>query len=426
MKRTSVGAVFLTVVVDLVGFGIVLPLLPLYARDFRATPFQIGALIASFSAMQFLFAPVWGRISDRIGRRPVLLVGLAGSVVFYTVFGFADSVGWLFLSRIGAGICGATISTSAAYIADVTPPEQRVRGMALIGAAFGIGFTLGPPLGFYAHHLGEVLEKEGSVSHAVALSFPGLVAAAISAASLVWTWTSVGEPPRHRAEGRRLLDLEALRTARSPRAVVLLLLFSFLSVTAFSNFESTLSLMLDGRFGMDPPSMGHVFLFVGVTLAVAQGFLVRRVAVPLGEPTLVRTGFALMAAGLLGVAYSDTVPPLLASLAVSVTGFAAVTPSFSSLVSRQGSAKHQGGMMGMAQSASALGRILGPILGNLAFQPHDAAGHPLASLPIPLLGPTPHHRLPYLVGAAMAAALALASIAWMPGAPGKEDPPPSG
>ena len=410
MKRTSAGAVFLTVVVDLIGFGIVLPLLPLYAEEFQAKPWQIGALIACFSAMQFLFAPVWGRLSDRVGRRPVLLVGLAGSVVFYTVFGFANSVSLLFIARIGAGICGATISTSAAYIADVTPPEQRARGMALIGAAFGIGFTLGPPLGFYAAHLGETLEASGTLSHPWSRALPGLVAAAISLVSFAWTFVALGEPPRHTVKDRKLLDVGAIRGAHSPRAVAVLLAFSFLSVTAFSSFEATLSLMLQTRFGMTKPAMGMVFLFVGVTLALGQGLLVRRLAGTLGERTLARAGFALIAAGLAGIAFADGRIALHAGLAVAVLGFAAATPSLSSLVSRQAPADSQGAMMGLAQSASALGRILGPMLGNLVFTP----GPPTT---LPLLGATEHHRLPYLLGSAMAAGLALAAMGWLPAPP---------
>ena len=272
MKRTSAGAVFLTVVVDLIGFGIVLPLLPLYAKEFQASPFEIGALIASFSAMQFLFAPVWGRVSDRVGRRPVLLVGLAGSIVFYTFFGFADSVTMLFVSRIGAGICGATISTSAAYIADVTPPEKRARGMALIGAAFGIGFTIGPVLGLYSAHLGEVLEKQGTLTHPWSRALPGIVAALVSLASFLWTFLALGEPARHAARDRKFFDLSALRGAHAPRSVVLLLGFSLLSVLAFSNFEATLSLMLLDRFRMEEKDMGKVFLFIGVTLGILAGY----------------------------------------------------------------------------------------------------------------------------------------------------------
>jgi MFS family permease len=417
MKRTGAGAVFLSVVVDLVGFGIVLPLLPLYAKDFDATRLELGLLIASFSAMQFLFAPVWGRVSDRVGRRPVLLVGLGGSVVFYTVFAFADGVPLLFAARIGAGICGATISTAAAYIADVTPPEKRARGMALIGAAFGIGFTLGPPLGFYAAHLGEVYEKAGTLSHPFSRALPGLLAAALSLASFLWTFTSVGEPPRRDAAPRRLLDLSALRGARSPRAVAILLGFSLLSVLAFSAFEATLSLMLLDRFRMREMEMGKVFLFIGVTLAVVQGLLVRRIAGPLGERTMIRIGFLLMGNGLAGLALCDDVLALHGALAVAVTGFGCVTPSLTSLISRQAAEGHQGGILGLGQSASALGRILGPVVGNLVYAPLGPEGERLATVVLPILGATDHHRLPYLLGAGMALVLALASLAILPRPP---------
>jgi DHA1 family tetracycline resistance protein-like MFS transporter len=417
MKRTGAGAVFLSVVVDLVGFGIVLPLLPLYAKDFQASPKELGFLIASFSAMQFLFAPVWGRVSDRVGRRPVLLVGLAGSVVFYTVFAFADGVPLLFAARIGAGICGATISTAAAYIADVTPPEKRARGMALIGAAFGIGFTLGPPLGFYAAHLGEVYEKAGTLSHPLSRALPGLLAATLSLGSFLWTLHSVGEPPRRAAEPRRLLDLSALRGARSPRAVAILLGFSLFSVIAFSAFEATLSLMLLDRFDLPKKEMGMVFLFIGVTLVLVQGLLVRRIAGPLGERTMIRTGLLLMAAGLAGLAFSDGLLALHGSLAVAVTGFGFVTPSLTSLVSRQATEGHQGGILGLGQSASALGRILGPVVGNLVYAPLGPGGERLATVALPLLGETAHHRLPYLFGAGLALVLGLAALAVLPRPP---------
>jgi MFS family permease len=414
MKRTSAGAVFLTVVVDLIGFGIVLPLLPLFADRFHATGEQIGLLFASFSAMQFLFAPIWGRISDRIGRRPVLLVGLAGSVVFYTVFGLADSVPLLFVSRIGAGICGATISVSNAYIADVTPPEQRARGMALIGAAFGIGFTVGPPLGFFAMHEGEALARAGFAPDWLALGMPGFVAAAVSLASFLWTLTSVGEPPRHAAAARRLFDLDALRRARSAGVLELLLGIHFLSVFAFSNFESTLSLMLEDRFHYTKRDMGLVFLFVGVTLALAQGLLVRRLMRRFDERAMARAGFVLMCGGLAGLALCTTLPTLLASLAVAVGGFGCVTPSMSSLISRQADASAQGAMMGLAASASALGRIFGPFVGNTVYAPEGQQGTALARWAAPLFGDLSHHQRPYVLGAALVAILAILAVLLLP------------
>jgi len=482
MKRTSAGAVFLTVVVDLVGFGIVLPLLPLYADRFHATGEEIGLLFSSFSAMQFLFAPVWGRISDRVGRRPVLLVGLAGSVVFYTVFGLADSVAWLFVSRIGAGICGATISVSNAYIADVTPPEQRARGMALIGAAFGIGFTIGPPLGFLAMHEGEALAAAGFAPPWLALGMPGFAAAAISLVSFLWTLTSVGEPPRHQATGRRHFDLGAVGKARSKRTLALLLAFHFVSVFAFSGFEGTLSLMLRERYGFAQKPMGMIYLYIGVLLTLFQGILVRKVldrgsrsgllafgcvlaaegiagtatlpgtpalflhlaVAALGlvcllltlfpgfpgrrildlpsERSLVNVGLVLMALGLAGLAICTTTPGLLLHLAVAVQGFACVTPSLSSLISRQAVEGNQGAMMGLAASASALGRIFGPFVGNLVYAPRGQQGTALGPALEPLFGTLAHHQRPYVMSAVLVALLAVTASVSLPREDGGDPP----
>jgi DHA1 family tetracycline resistance protein-like MFS transporter len=406
-RRSPLGAIFLTVVVDLVGFGIVLPLLPRYARDFSASPSEIGLLLASFSAMQFLFAPLWGRVSDRIGRRPVLLVGLAGSVVFYTVFGLAPNLFWLFAARIGAGLAGATISISAAYIADVTPPRERARGMALIGAAFGIGFTAGPPIGGYAAHLGQTLHEHGALPIAIARGLPGFVAAALSLVSFFWTLRSVAEPARHASAARKVFDVAALRASLSVPGVAMLLGLSFFSVFAFSNFEGTISLMLKDRLRYDERSMGLVFLFIGVVLSVAQGVIVRKLVPRVGERAFTRAGFGLMAAGLAGVAFADRIGPLLAAIGVAVVGFGGVTPSLSSLISRRTDPARQGSMMGLAQSVSALGRILGPWFGNVIY---GDAHPPLASL----LGGLAFHRRPYVIAAVILGVLAVVSLAIPP------------
>jgi MFS family permease len=414
MKKTSVSAVFLTVVVDLVGFGIVLPLLPLYADRFHASGEAIGLLFASFSAMQFLFAPIWGRISDRIGRRPVLLVGLAGSVVFYTVFGLADSVPMLFVARIGAGICGATIGVSNAYIADVTPPEQRARGMALIGAAFGIGFTVGPPLGFFAMHEGEVLYRGGFIPASFALGLPGFLAAAVSLVSFVWTLTSVGEPPRRQETVRKLFDLSAIRKARSAGLFEGLLALQFVSVFSFSHLESTLSLMLDDRYGYSKRDMALVYLFIGVTLSVAQGFIVRRLLSRFDEAAMGRAGFVLLCAGFAGLTICTGLGGLLVSLALAVGGFGCVTPSLSSLVSKQADAADQGAILGLAASASALGRILGPFVGNVVYAPEGRQASPLGRMLDPLFGSLAHHQRPYILAAALFGIVSIAAAVFLP------------
>jgi MFS family permease len=412
--RSALGAIFLTVVVDLIGFGIVLPLLPRYAREFRATPLEIGALMASFSAMQFLFAPLWGRISDRVGRRPILLLGLAGSVAFYAAFGFARSLSWLFFARIAGGICGATISISAAYIADVTKPAERARGMALIGAAFGIGFTAGPPIGGYAFDLGRALAARGLVSSATARGLPGFVAAGLSLVSLLWTLAAVREPARRAAAPRPTLARAALREALAAPGVALLLGLSFLSVFSFANFEGTISLMLADRFDYDERKTALVFLFIGVTLSLAQGVIVRRLVPRFGERAFVRLGAALMAIGLLGVAFADGLPALLPSLALAVTGFGAVTPSISSLVSRRTDPGRQGAVLGVAQSVAALGRILGPTVGNVVYGGPAAAGAP--ALVALVFGDLAHHRRPYVLAAAILGVLAALALAIPPAA----------
>ena len=228
----SLLVIFLTVFIDLLGFGIVLPLLPLYADQFGTDPsgWVIGMLMASFSIMQFLFAPVWGALSDRFGRRPIIMVGLAGSVVFYTLFGVAaiyKSLSWLFITRIGAGIAGATIPTAQAYIADTTTRENRTRGMALIGMAFGLGFTLGPLFAFFAVPTG------GNPGPG-----PGFVAAALSLVAFLLAVFLLPESLRSDSEksSRRWLDWSAWGQALSDRAILLLLIGFFICIFSFANF----------------------------------------------------------------------------------------------------------------------------------------------------------------------------------------------
>ncbi len=394
-RKTSLGLVFLIVFIDLLGFAIVIPLLPRYAKDLHATPFTIGLLMASFSAMQFLFAPLWGRLSDRIGRRPVLLAGLAGSVVCYAFFGLASiwqSLGWMFVARIGAGIAGATISTAQAYIADATGAEGRARGMALIGAAFGAGFTFGPILGSIAMP-GSV----GTVETAAALNpLPGFLASGLSFVALIFAFFKLPESLRTGGvqQRRSWLNITAIRDAvRTPTVGHLLLLF-FIATFAFAQFEVTLSLLSREAYRLDEKDNFYLFTYIGITLSIMQGLIVRALAPRIGEPRMIIVGAILMGAGLWLVSMAADRPSTLmlyAIIPVLVGGFSFLTPSAQALISRRSDPARQGEIMGVNQSASAMARILGPICGQVLF------GHGM--------------RLPYQVGAILLVpALVLALI----------------
>jgi MFS family permease len=415
--RSALLIVFLVVFIDLLGFGIVLPLLPLYGDELLEPLYPgtdndplrkiiLGLLMSSFSLMQFLFAPIWGRISDRIGRRPILVLGLAGSVVFYTLFGIASEIGFaghqglglilVFVSRLGAGVAGATIATAQAVIADSTPPDRRARGMALIGAAFGIGFTFGPLLGFAS----LFIPMNGA---------PGYMAAGISLVALLMALRMLPETlhtggPSAR---RRWFDPQSLRTALQSPSVSLLILTFFLATLAFGFLESTLSLV--NKFLL----LGHdvtreltreaarttdrynflVFAYVGFVLMLIQGLIYRRLVPRVGEVPFMRLGAALMALGMAGAVgvllirteldRTTLLGVALADMTLAVAGFAFLTPSVQSLISRRSDPAKQGEILGVNQSASAMARILGPMVG------------------LSLFGLMPSHILPYAGGAAL-------------------------
>lgn len=369
-SRGSLLVIFLTVFIDLLGFGLVLPLLPIYADQFAVDPsgWQIGALMASFSFMQMICAPFWGSLSDRIGRRPVLMIGLASSALFYLFFGIAatySNLTLLFLTRIGAGVAGATIPTAQAYIADTTTRAARARGMALIGMAFGMGFTFGPLLGLVAIFLGG--GQPGP--------WPGYTASLLSVASLVLAWFLLPESLSSESESaaRKIFDLEGLRQAARGWSIPLLLLAIFICVFSFANFETTLSLLFKGTedvgetpFNFSFRSIFLTFAFIGFVLALIQGGVVRPLARRVPEVVLATSGAAMevLGFGLVAAAVAQaSVPLLFTALIVIVTGFSFMQPSLNSLLSRRTDPKHQGRVLGVGQSVNALARILGSGLG---------------------------------------------------------------
>ena len=360
MKKSPLVILFVTVFIDLIGFGIVLPLLPFYAEHFGANALLVGLLSTSFSLMQFLFAPVWGRLSDRVGRRPVILMGLLGSSISYLTFGLAQSLPILFLSRILAGIAGANISTAQAYIADSTPPEQRAKGMGLIGAAYGLGFTVGPAIGGLLSQYGYAI--------------PAFFASALALANFGAAWWLLpesrnrsGQP--HQAE--RGLNWQRLRTGlQHPELGIFLILF-FIATFAFANLEATFALMTARKFGFDARANGYLFAYIGVLITIVQGGLTGRLARRFGEKRLISVGLFCMIFGLGLLPYSPGLKSLLLVLVVLVGGHGATNPSVSSLISQSASTEDQGGILGVAQSLASLARILGPVWGGFTF---DAFG----------------------------------------------------
>ncbi|OAI39719.1 hypothetical protein AYO40_05540 [Planctomycetaceae bacterium SCGC AG-212-D15] len=404
-NRSALFIVFLVVVIDLLGFAIVLPILPRYGKLFmpggEANPWTeavLGMIMASYSAMQFVFMPIWGRLSDRVGRRPILLMGLASSVIFYVLFGVASDMGnqetasaegavgaliLILVARLGAGIAGATIGTAQAAIADSTSQQGRARGMALIGAAFGIGFFLGPILGAGARLIFE---------HS--LGAPGYLAAGLSAIALILGLRYLPETRREGSpQGRRhWLNLEGWRLALDTPAVPGLILVFFLSTFAFGNFEATMSVLTQvPGLALQDAANFLIFSYIGFVLALAQGVLYRRLAKRVPELTFMFSGCILMMLGLAGIgaiAYlasqAETRQPalvvaLLTILVVAITGFAFMVPSVQALVSRLSDPARQGEILGINQSMNAIARILGPAIGLPLFRPG-------------------HHVLPYIFG----------------------------
>ena len=347
--------VFLTVFIDLLGFGIIIPLLPFYAETFGASALAVGLLNTSFSLMQFLFAPFWGRLSDRVGRRPVILIGLFGSAVSYLLFGLASSLTMLFAARIAAGIAGANIPTAQAYMADVTTPENRAKGMGLLGAAFGLGFIFGPAIGGFLSQWGY--------------QAPSFFASGLSLANFIAAWFLLPEsrPAHERRPAARETRLAGLRRAVSRRGMPAILAVYFIVVTAFSSFEMNFSLYSEYRFGFDSTSIGYVFAFIGATLALVQGVFVGRVVRWLGERRVIQAAIALIAAGLALVPLAGGVPLLVAACGLLAAGMGFNTPSITSLISRLSHADEQGGILGLSQSVASLARIIGPAWGGFLY-----------------------------------------------------------
>ena len=362
MRKPSLFIIFLTVFIDLIGFGIVLPLLPMYSRQFGASGLEIGLIIASFSAMQFLFAPAWGRLSDRIGRRPVILVSTAGSVVAYGLFAYASSLQgstglWLLLaSRVFAGICGANLSVASAYIADVSTRENRSKSMALIGMAFGFGFIIGPALGSFS-------------AKAFGLAGPGIVASVLCAFNFIFACFALVEsrkpssdyvPPRPKLQ-------QFIHTITKPQVGLLIGIY-FLATFCFACFEATFSLFLEDRLNYDIKQVGYLFTYCGVLSVLIQGAGMGRLVKRFGEPKLITVSLLLFGAGLAVLPFINGLGTLLFALTLIAGGSGLNRPPTFGLISLHTTTEQQGEVLGVAQSAGSLARIFGPIFATWFYQ----------------------------------------------------------
>lgn len=369
MRKASLGTIFLTVFLDLLGFGLVVPYLPAVARDHGASPFVATLLGAAYSAMQFLFVPFWGHLSDRVGRRPILLGSIAASAVGMVALGTVDSLVGLFAARMFVGIATANLAVAAAYIADVTKPEERARGMGLIGAAIGIGFVLGPVIG-------GLLQAHSPIARVGAL--PAYAAAGLSLVNLGLAVRFLPESLAPALRGKSVrkpspFDGERFRIALRTEGVPAAALVQFIVVVSFSALEQTFSLFTADVFRLGTRDTGYILGVVGVVLIFVQGALMRPLSRVTGERALVRAGVVVEALGFLGVSLSPvlfggSVPLLVVAMGVIALGSGLVNPGLSALVSRLGASEGQGSILGALQSAGALARVFGPAAGGMLYQ----------------------------------------------------------
>lgn len=361
-KRGALAALLLVVYIDMAGFGIVIPFLPFWAEEFGAAPDTVTYLVASFSLMQFLFSPFWGGLSDRIGRRPVLMVSMAGSVASFMWLGLAEGLWMLFAGRITAGAMSANIVVAQAYIADVTPGGSRARGMGLLGAALGMGFITGPAIGGLL---------AGANPEMPDFRTPMFVGAAISALSLVLCAVFLKEPERRKESPQismtpweRLQSLGAI--ARRP-AIALPILVLAMTGFVMSGLESTFALWAERQLLWGPREMGFFLTYIGVCMALFQGVLVGRAVDRFGERITARIGLALFAGGLAVIPLTYSLPLALLGGVLIAGGLGLGQPALDGLVSRHARDDEQGQVMGASQSAQSLARIFGPPFAGILF-----------------------------------------------------------
>jgi DHA1 family tetracycline resistance protein-like MFS transporter len=345
--------IFLTIFVNLIGFGIIIPLLPFYAETFGASPLVIGLLFAVFSVCQLVAAPILGDWSDRYGRRPILIFSLLGTVASFALLALAHSITMLFIARIVDGLSGGNISTARAYVADVTEPKDRARAYGLIGMAFGLGFIFGPALS-------GVLVKFG-------ITVPIWAAAALTLAATAVAWFWLPETV-HRARAGTGMPFRNLPELLRRPVLGRVLLIDFVYWFAFAIFQTTFALFTSRRFQFNASQTGYFFSGFGILGAIVQGGMIRPVVHRLGDKPTFIIGLACSAVGLVAATLTHSVTVFAVTLVPLALGIGFGHPTISSLVSRAARGDEQGRVQGAASAVESLGRTVGPVWGNASLQ----------------------------------------------------------
>lgn len=360
-RRRTLGIVFATILIDFVGFSVLIPVLPIFVENLGATSFEVGLILALYAAAQLVFLPAWGWLSDRIGRRPVILVSLLGTVGSFLLLAAAPSLAMVYAARALAGFFAASIGTAQAVVTDVTPPAERAQNMGLIGAAFGLGFVVGPAMGGQLSRI-DPLAPFYAIAVLAALNF-----------ALAWVFLPESHPPALRIRDwgglARTLVPSPLRLALAHHdRRIGLYLFLFLQLfTAFAALESMFTLFLSRRFGLGPPEAGTIFFVIGIFIALTQGVLIRRLAPTLGERALVVIGLIMTGVGLAAIPIAPSVGWLYLLGPLIAVGNGLALPAFTGLYSRACRAERAGELMGESQSMATTGRIVGSVVAGLLF-----------------------------------------------------------
>lgn len=363
-KKSQLAIIFFTVFLYLVGFGVVIPIIPILSRDFGATALQTGLLLSVYSAMQFLFSPFWGRLSDRIGRRPVLLFCLMCEGLSYFLFAWARNLEWLFLARTLAGFFGASISTASAYISDITPKNERSKGMALIGVAFGLGFVVGPALGGGLAVWGHSINAAPHFD----TSFAFMWVAGLCFANFLFGIKFLKESLTEKVETvEKKHRLYVMWNYINRKTVGPLMMVFLLSSLAMSGMEATLILFMGEKFQWDVKQVSFGFAYIGVIIVLTQGFIVRRLLPVWGERKVLRLGLFLLMVGLSGIAIANSITAMAITMTLLSIGSGLSNPSTLGSISLLTDSKEQGAVLGVTQSMASLGRILGPVMGGALY-----------------------------------------------------------